>query len=56
MERMYTREDDDFEARSEAFIAWVKQNGAAISDKIELTDLRQQGAGRGVGESSNGHK
>lgn len=49
MERMDTREDDDFQARSEAFITWLKQNGATISNKIELADLRQQGAGRGVG-------
>ncbi|KAF2159865.1 hypothetical protein M409DRAFT_70755 [Zasmidium cellare ATCC 36951] len=48
MERMDTREDDDFRARSEAFISWLEQNGATISDKIELADLRQQGAGRGV--------
>ncbi|KAK4501206.1 hypothetical protein PRZ48_007013 [Zasmidium cellare] len=48
MERMDTREDDDFQARSEAFITWLKENGASISDKIELADLRQQGAGRGV--------
>ncbi|KAJ9642960.1 Ribosomal lysine N-methyltransferase 4 [Coniosporium tulheliwenetii] len=40
--------EDDFDARSEAFMAWLKQSGAEISEKIQLADLRTQHAGRGV--------
>jgi SET domain-containing protein 6 len=41
-------EDDDFQNKSDIFIQWLKDNGATISPKIELADLRQNGAGRGV--------
>jgi SET domain-containing protein 6 len=40
---------DHFVSASNAFLTWLKQTGSTISDKIELADLRQQGAGRGVG-------
>ena len=49
MERMDTSEEDDFQERSKAFVNWLKENGASISAKIKLDDLRQQNAGRGVG-------
>ena len=41
-------EDDDFQNKSDKFIQWLKDNGATISPKIELADLRQHSAGRGV--------
>ncbi|EON66015.1 hypothetical protein W97_05258 [Coniosporium apollinis CBS 100218] len=40
--------EDDFDARSDAFMAWLRQSGAEISGKIQLADLRTQHAGRGV--------
>lgn len=39
--------DDDFGAKSVAFIDWLQRNGITISPKIELADLRPR-AGRGV--------
>ena len=43
---------DDFERPSEAFMLWLKtEQSASVSDKIQLADLRSQGAGRGVGPS-----
>lgn len=41
--------DDDFVERSNAFVDWLRSSGAKLSDKIEIADLRQQHAGRGVG-------
>ncbi len=41
--------DDDFTSRSAAFISWLKSAGAILGDRIELADLRQHHAGRGVG-------
>jgi len=43
-----TVEFDDFEARSQSFVAWLQQNGTVVSSSIELADLRRHGAGRGV--------
>ncbi|KAK5681316.1 Ribosomal lysine N-methyltransferase 4 [Elasticomyces elasticus] len=43
-----TAETDDFEAKSQSFLAWLQQHGTTISPKIELADLRQDGCGRGV--------
>ncbi|KAK4957353.1 Ribosomal lysine N-methyltransferase 4 [Elasticomyces elasticus] len=43
-----TAEADDFQARSQSFLAWLQQHGTTISPKIELADLRQDGCGRGV--------
>jgi N-lysine methyltransferase SETD6 len=40
--------EDSFGDKSEAFIRWLQQNGTIISPKIDLVDLRSQGAGRGV--------
>jgi len=40
---------DDFGARSVAFLSWLSKSGTSISSKIEITDLREQNAGRGVG-------
>ena len=41
-------EHDDFQNKSDKFINWLKDHGATISPKIELGDLRQHSAGRGV--------
>ncbi|KAK5716837.1 Ribosomal lysine N-methyltransferase 4 [Elasticomyces elasticus] len=41
-----TAETDDFEAKSQSFLAWLQQHGTTISPKIELADLRQDGCGR----------
>ncbi|KAK5690739.1 Ribosomal lysine N-methyltransferase 4 [Elasticomyces elasticus] len=43
-----TAEADDFQAKSQSFLAWLQQHGTTISPKIELADLRQDGCGRGV--------
>ncbi|KAF2181648.1 SET domain-containing protein [Zopfia rhizophila CBS 207.26] len=37
-----------FEEETAAFLAWLVKSGAEISNKIELRDLRQSQAGRGV--------
>ncbi|KAF2203433.1 SET domain-containing protein [Delitschia confertaspora ATCC 74209] len=39
---------DPFQQRSETFLHWLRNSGADISPKIELVDLRQIHAGRGV--------
>ncbi|KAM3418102.1 Ribosomal lysine N-methyltransferase 4 [Cercospora zeina] len=39
---------DDFQHASDAFLNWLKNNGATISPKIQLADLRDRAAGRGV--------
>ncbi|KAK4569744.1 Ribosomal lysine N-methyltransferase 4 [Recurvomyces mirabilis] len=39
---------EDFDEVSTSFISWLHSNNTSISDKIELADLRQHGAGRGV--------
>jgi hypothetical protein len=44
--------DDDFGTKSAAFLSWLQVSGATVSDKIELVDLRQRNAGRGVGIAS----
>ena len=42
-----------FEELSDNFVSWLKaQEGVRISPKIKLADLREQGAGRGVGETA----
>ncbi|KAF2272760.1 SET domain-containing protein [Westerdykella ornata] len=38
----------DFDGASEQFLAWLQRSGAILSDKIELRDLRDCHAGRGV--------
>jgi SET domain-containing protein 6 len=42
---------DDFQTTSDALISWLNRNGATISPKIQLEDLRKRAAGRGVGKS-----
>ena len=44
-----TMELDEFTSNSQAFISWLKRNGATVSHKIKLADLRNRQAGRGVG-------
>ncbi|KAF2207175.1 hypothetical protein CERZMDRAFT_102670 [Cercospora zeae-maydis SCOH1-5] len=39
---------DDFQNASDAFLQWLKNNGATISPNIQLADLRDRAAGRGV--------
>lgn len=41
--------EDTFNEKTEDFLEWLKANGTTVSDKIELVDLREQGAGRAVG-------
>ncbi|KAH9842234.1 Ribosomal lysine N-methyltransferase 4 [Teratosphaeria destructans] len=41
-------EVDDLEGRSNSFLNWLKQSATTISTKIQLADLRDQSAGRGV--------
>ena len=38
-----------FDEDSQMFLTWLRQNGAEISSKIQLQDLRARHAGRGVG-------
>ncbi|OCK84807.1 SET domain-containing protein [Lepidopterella palustris CBS 459.81] len=39
---------DDFQAKSEAFMAWLANSTATVNNKIALRDLRELDAGRGV--------
>jgi|tagenome__1003787_1003787.scaffolds.fasta_scaffold16437052_1 hypothetical protein len=41
--------DDGFEAKSFAFLSWLKEMGVRMNPKMELVDLRKEGRGRGVG-------
>jgi SET domain-containing protein 6 len=41
---------DSFDKASAAFVAWLISSGADVSNKIELKDLRDIEAGRGVGK------
>jgi SET domain-containing protein 6 len=41
---------DPFDEASAAFVSWLKSSGADISNKVELKDLRNIEAGRGVGK------
>lgn len=44
--------DDNFSQRTANFLEWfTSAEGTRLSDKIQLVDLREQHAGRGVGES-----
>ncbi|KXT03454.1 hypothetical protein AC578_1630 [Pseudocercospora eumusae] len=42
---------DDFQSTSDKFLTWLKSTGATISSKVQLADLRDRAAGRGVGMS-----
>jgi len=42
-------EDGTYTAATVAFVKWLQTNGTSVSDKIDLIDMRDQGAGRGVG-------
>ncbi|WPH00910.1 hypothetical protein R9X50_00374400 [Acrodontium crateriforme] len=46
-------DDRLFAQASERLIQWLISNGASISNKIQLADLRTQGAGRGVVATEN---
>ncbi|KAI5365138.1 putative SET domain, rubisco LSMT, substrate-binding domain superfamily [Septoria linicola] len=39
---------DDFQSATDTFLTWLKNNGATISPNIQLADLRDRAAGRGV--------
>jgi len=41
--------EDTLNEKTEDFLEWLKSNGTTMSDKIELVDLREKGAGRAVG-------
>ena len=44
------KDNDDFHHKTATFLDWFKQlKGAYLSPKIEVTDLRDHGAGRGIG-------
>ena len=43
-------EVDNFQATTEAFLAWLGGIGVRINSKMEVRDLRNEGRGRGVGE------
>jgi hypothetical protein len=39
----------DFQAKSDVFLNWFKsQSGATYDSRLQLTDLRDRGAGRGI--------
>lgn len=41
---------DCFQRQSDEFVSWLSQKpGVRINPNIQVTDLRSQGAGRGVG-------
>jgi hypothetical protein len=42
-------EDGTYTAATAAFVKWLQTSGTSVSDKIDLVDMRDQGAGRGVG-------
>lgn len=42
-------EDGTYDAATVAFVDWLRTSGTAVSEKIDLVDMRNQGAGRGVG-------
>ncbi|KAF2094993.1 SET domain-containing protein [Rhizodiscina lignyota] len=39
---------DEFDANSKRFLVWLSENGSWVSASIDLVDLRQRSAGRGV--------
>ncbi|KXT12273.1 hypothetical protein AC579_2043 [Pseudocercospora musae] len=39
---------DNFQSTSDKFLTWLKSTGATISSKVQLADLRDRAAGRGV--------
>lgn len=45
-------EADDFQAATEAFLAFLSDAGIRINPKIRIEDFRSEGRGRGVGELS----
>lgn len=42
-------EDGTYTAATAAFVNWLQTSGTTVSEKIDLVDMRNQGAGRGVG-------
>ena len=42
------REDDEFSKLTSRFVDWLERTNTTISPKIELADLRESSAGRGV--------
>lgn len=42
-------DDGSYTDATLAFSNWLQANGTTVSEKIDLVDLRAQGAGRGVG-------
>jgi len=42
-------DDGNYQAATVAFVNWLRTSGTSVSDKIDLVDMRNQGAGRGVG-------
>lgn len=45
----HDHEQDEFRQRSSNFMKWFTAHATYLSPKIELADLRDQLAGRGVG-------
>jgi hypothetical protein len=48
-------DDGTYSAATVAFVNWLRANGTTVSDKIDLVDMRNQGAGRGVGTNNTLH-
>lgn len=42
-------DDGNYTNATLAFVKWLEANGTTVSDKIDLVDMRNQDAGRGVG-------
>lgn len=41
---------DDFNSKTDAFMAWLSNTGVVLNPKVALVDLRSVGRGRGVGQ------
>lgn len=45
-------ENDSFDSKTSTFMSWLQQRpGINISPKIQIADLRDYGAGRGIGNA-----
>lgn len=40
---------DPFALQTEAFVQWFRNQNATLSEKVQLSDLRYQHQGRGLG-------
>lgn len=42
-------DNENYTNATVSFVSWLQANGTAVSEKINLVDIRNQDAGRGVG-------